>query len=331
MEDVRIGVIGCGSMGRALARTLEEVKGAKVTACADSDEERARTLAGELGARAFSDYRDLLALDDVDAVIIATPGFLHEEMAVASAEAGKHIFCEKPMALSVASCDRMIEAARKAGVKLMVGQVLRYIPRFAKIKEIVDSGVLGEPFGMSIIRISGGWGGSDVPWRRRKEMVGGVLFEVNVHELDFMCYIMGEVERVAAFAGNYVHGEVDYEDMVHLVLRFRNGGIGSLVGGTSSAIGAYEGKVFCKEGSIFWGWGGLRYRKFEGEEVHVEDEELPTGPGVRRELREFVEAIREGKPVTIPGEEGRRAVEVVEAAYRSAELGQEVVLPLERR
>ncbi|HID10509.1 MAG TPA: gfo/Idh/MocA family oxidoreductase, partial [Candidatus Latescibacteria bacterium] len=106
MEDVCVGVIGCGNMGRALARTLKEIEGAQVVACADSDEGRARELAEEFGAQAFSDYRNLLALDEVDAVVVATPGFLHEEMALASARAGKPIFCEKPMALSVASCDR---------------------------------------------------------------------------------------------------------------------------------------------------------------------------------------------------------------------------------
>jgi len=316
-------------MGRALAQTLKEIEGARVVACADSDEGRARELAEEFGARAFSDYRDLLALDEVDAVVVATPGFLHEEMVVASARAGKHIFCEKPMAFSVASCDRMIAAAEKAGVKLMIGQVLRYIPRFAKIKEIVDSGVLGDPFGISIVRMGGGWGAGNVHWRRRKDMVGGVLFEVSVHELDFMCYIMGDVERVAAFTGRYVLEGIDYEDTAQVLLRFRNGGIGSLVAGISSAIGVYEGKVLCRRGSLFWGGDGIRYKTFEGEEVRVGEEELPTEPGVHRELREFVEAVREDRPVTIPGEEGRRAVEVVEAAYRSAETGREVSLPLE--
>ncbi|HID11748.1 MAG TPA: Gfo/Idh/MocA family oxidoreductase, partial [Candidatus Latescibacteria bacterium] len=250
-------------------------------------------------------------------------------MALASARAGKHIFCEKPMALSVASCDRMIAAAEDAGVKLMVGQVLRYIPRFAKIKEIVDSGVLGGPFAISIVRMGRGWGAADVHWRRRRDMVGGVLFEVSVHELDFMCYIMGEVERVAAFTGRYIHRDIDYEDTAQVLLRFRNGGLGSLVAGVSSAIGVYEGKMLCGKGSLFWGWDGIRYRTFEGEEVRVGEDELPTEPGVHRELREFVEAVREGKPATIPGEEGRRAVEVVEAAYRSAETGREVSLPLE--
>ena len=315
-----------------MAKTAHGLDAAKVVAVSDVVEEKMQKLAAELGedVKVFEGYRVLLAQEDVDAVIVASPGYLHEEMVVAAAEAGKHVFCEKPMAFTVAACDRMIRAAKENGVKLMIGQVLRYLPVFNRIKEIVDSGTLGRPFGISIARIGGAWGGSRTSWRLKKAQVGGVLYEVSVHELDFMRYIAGDVDRVAAFAGQFVETPCDYEDLVQVLLHFERGGSGSLLAGMSSAIGSYNGKILCERGSIFFdnGWSGLRYKPFDGEEVQVPKEEMDTEPGVRREVREFVEAILEDTEPTIPGEEGRKVIEIVEAAYRSAEEMQEVALPL---
>lgn len=334
MDMLRIGLLGCGSMGSSLAKTAHGLDAAEVVAVSDVVEEKARKLAGELGegangvrgVKVFSEYRALLAQEDVDAVIVASPGYLHEEMVVAAAEAGKHLFCEKPMAFSVAACDRMIRAAKEGSVKLMIGQVLRYLPVFNRIKEIVDSDTLGRPFGISITRIGGGWRASGTSWRLNKAQVGGVLYEVSVHELDFMRYIAGDVDRVAAFAGQFVETHCDYEDLVQILLHFQCGGSGSLLAGMSSAIGSYEGKILCEQGSIFFGWSGLRYKPFDGEEVRVSKEEIDTEPGVRREVREFVEAVLEDTEPTIPGEEGRKVIEMVEAAYRSAEEMREVAL-----
>lgn len=330
MDMVRVGLIGCGSMGASLARTVHTLDTAQVVAVADVDGEKVRGIAGELGegVQVFGDYREMLDLPDVDAVIVASPGYLHEEMVVAAASAGKHTFCEKPMAFTVDACDRMIQAAHGHGVKLMIGQVLRYLPVFNKIKEMVDSGVLGRPFSVTIARIGGGWGASS--WRKQKDKVGGVLYEVSVHELDFMRYIAGDVDRVAAFAGNFVQKYVDYEDLVQVLLHFRQGGSGALLAGMSSALGSYDGKILCEKGSLFFnnGWADLRYRLFDGDEVQVSKEDMATEPGVRRELREFVEAVLNDTEPTIPGEEGRKVIEIVQAAYRSAEEEREIVLPL---
>ena len=331
MDTVRVGLISCGNMGASLARTVHGLDAAQIVAVADVDAEKARAFAGELGedVQVFVDYQAMLDVPDVDAVIVASPAYLHEEMVVAAARAKKHIFCEKPMAFTVDACDRMIEAARENIVKLMIGQVLRYLPVFNKIKEIVDSGALGRPFSVTIARIGGGWGGAR-SWRKQRDKVGGVLYEVSVHELDFMRYIAGDVDRVAAFAGNFVQKDVDYEDLVQVLLHFEQGGSGALLAGMSSALGVYDGKILCEKGSVFFnnGWSGLRYKSFDGDEVQVSKEDMATEPGVRRELREFVEAVLNDTEPTIPGEEGRKVIEIVQAAYRSAEEGRDVALPL---
>ena len=185
MKELQIALIGCGGMGMRLGRSLNALEGARIAVCCDIDEDRGKAGAAELGAdEMVFDYHDALKNESIDAVIIATPNNLHAQMAIDAAQAGKHIFTEKPMALSVEDCDAMIAAAKAAGVKLMVGQVLRYIGQFAKAKQIIDSGELGKPFAVDIDRVN--QQAFREGWRQSKAATGGMLYEVHVHELDFM-------------------------------------------------------------------------------------------------------------------------------------------------
>lgn len=329
--DVKVGLIGCGNMGSGLARACSQLENATVVGVADQVPESAEKLAKELNAKAFDDPAKLLAEDDIDAVIVAVPNFAHADTTCAVAKSGKHVFCEKPMALTVADCDRMIQTAKDNGVKLMIGQVLRYLPVFAKIKEIVDSGALGEPFSMYVSRLSGGSWGNAQHWRMNTELVGGILYEVSVHELDFMRYICGDVVSVSAASGNFIKADArDYEDTMHVMLRFENGGMGTLLAGQCSSIGGYEGKIHCSKGTIHFdnGKGLVTYKPFDGDAVTLGKDDMKTEPGVRRELRYFIEAIVEDKEPEIPGEDGRKVIEIVQAAYISAKEGRDVKLPL---
>jgi predicted dehydrogenase len=331
MNRVNIGLIGCGGMGTSLVKTSGNLEVASTVAVCDLDEERAKALGDELGVPYVTDHHKLLEQDDVDAVIVATPGFMHHNQVMDAAKAGKHIFCEKPMALTVSDCDEMIDVAAKAGVKLMVGQVLRYLPVFEKIKEIIDSGVIGDPFSIYSWRVGGGWGNLGTHWRSRKDLCGGTLFEVSVHELDFMRYIMGDASRVASFSGTFREKGIDYEDTIHILIRFKNGGIGTHIAGQSSSLGGYDGKILCTKGSLYFNnWpSSVHYKSFDGEEVKIGDEGLGGyEPAVQKELRLFLEAIIKDTAPAIPGEDGRKAVELAQAAYLSAEEEREVVLPL---
>ncbi len=330
MDKVRFGLIGCGTMGSSLANACRTLDNAEMAAICDVDSGKVGELAGRIGADGYTSHSEMLSKADLDAVIVASPGNMHVLHAVDSAIAGKHVFCEKPMALSVEDCDRMIEAARDHRVKLMIGQVLRYIPVIDRVKNILDSGILGRPFLISMARVGGGWGGWSRPWRHRRSEVGGILFEISVHEIDFMRYIAGDVERVAAFAGRYIHQDIDYEDTIQILLHFVGGGIGSLLAGQSSAMGIRDSKILCSEGSIFFEQRDafIVYKTFDGEEVILGKDDVKVEDPVRRELRYFAESIINGTEPPIPGEEGRKAVEVAQAAYLSAERMEEVKLPL---
>lgn len=327
MKELRIALIGCGGMGMRLGRSLNALEGARIAVCCDIDVNRAKAATAELGAddRVY-DYLMALQNKSIDAVIIATPNHLHAPMAINAAHAGKHVYTEKPMALSVADCDAMIAAAKKAGVKLMVGQVLRYIGQFAKAKQIIDTGELGKPFVVDIDRVN--QEADREAWRRTKAETGGMLCEVHVHELDFMAYILGEPVSAYAQSGHFGDNPYDFDDELLAIYRFRNGGISSLHASFCSSIDRYHGKILCEKGAIFFGHvpGEVIIKRADSEPEPLDISDVPQPH--ERELGEFLEAIRTDSEPKITGADGRRAIGMAQAAYLSAETGKVVNLPL---
>lgn len=326
---VRVGLVGCGVMGKSLAEQLRTIERAELVAACDVEESAAKAFGGEFGVWVTTDLHELLARDEIDAVLIATPPFLHAQQTVAAAQAGKHVFCEKPMALTVEDCDRMIEACKANGVNLMVGQVLRYFPIHAKVKELVESGELGRLICISVHRLGGGFMGVWAKgWRKSKAASGGMLMEVNIHELDYLRWVGGEVESVFAMGGNFLHPDCDYPDCVFVAVKFRSGALGLLHASQVSVAGSYGGRADCEKGSLLFPqlWSGeLVVQTESGQKVFKADELSAENP-VRRELREFVESILENRPPAITGEDGRAAVALALAAYKSLETGEPVTV-----
>src|SRR5947207_4321932 len=186
---IRVGLIGAGVMGRAHAQALSSVPQAQIIAVADPILERAQALAGPYKAQAYADYRDLL--DDVDAVWICTPSFLHCEQATTAAAAGKHLFVEKPLALSIADGQAIIAAARTAQVRLMVGHVFHFYPVFQEAYRRFETGELGDLIMCWSKRMSYASPTLMVPWRADPDQGGGFTIETQVHELDFVSWFGG--------------------------------------------------------------------------------------------------------------------------------------------
>jgi predicted dehydrogenase len=320
---LNVGLIGCGPMGRGLADSLHRRSGARVAAVADPVQEARQRAAEAYGAQPFAEYAELLDRDDVQAVVIATPSYLHKEITMAAAQAGKHVFCEKPMALAVADCEAMIEAAGRAGTKLMVGQVLRLMFPFWRIKELTSEAELGAPFCVSIRRVHR-W--SPRGWRARRDLSGGPLFEVHVHELDFMRHLCGEVAQVSAYGGSFAGQDVDYYDVYLVNLRFRSGAVGHLHGGWAAGGSLYEGRLICPRGLLSFGpeWGVGTVQREGGEPERLTSEGR-TGPaGIEWELDSFVNWVLRDEPPVVTAQDGRAAVVLAEAAYRSIAEGRPV-------
>ena len=144
---VRIGCIGCGGFAGTHLAQIKQVENAKVVALADICEEHLKEKSEEFGIKdTYLDYHDLLARDDIDAVILPLPDQVHCQIACDAMRAGKHVLCEKPMALNLDECKEMVRVAEETGMQQMVGQIGRYTPSFVKAKKMIDQGMLGDIF-----------------------------------------------------------------------------------------------------------------------------------------------------------------------------------------
>jgi len=212
-----IGIIGCGLIGQKRAKALGS--GGRLVACADIDVGRAESLAKGFGAKAFEDWRELLALPEVDVIVIAT---LHDSLAeitLAAVEAGKHVLVEKPAARSVAELEPVMTAAEKAGIKVHVGFNHRYHRALRKAKEIFDSGVLGE---LMFIRARYGHGariGYDKEWRANPALSGGgELIDQGPHLIDLSRWFLGDFTEVQGFAHTY-YWDMPVDDNGFMILK----------------------------------------------------------------------------------------------------------------
>ena len=330
VKPLGFGLIGCGGMGRSLGRQLVTLEGVRLAGVYDPDESARREAAAELGAGEHATPESLAAAEEVDALVIASPPATHRQLAELGAAHGRHLFVEKPLAPSIEDCDAIAAAAGRAGLLLMVGQVLRFYPTWWKALALVREGVLGKILGVSVSRIGPGWSGWPQPWRRTLAGCGGLLMEVNSHEIDFLCQVGGDVDRVYAEAEHYLDEDgCDYPNLYFISLRFRSGGRGLLHSSTLSTLGDLSGKIQGDEGTLFYtdGFspnGMLRWQRRDEEPRELCVADIEKEHPVREELRLFAEAIRTGSPSPIPAAEGRRNVAIALAAYESARLGRPI-------
>ncbi|MEA5107926.1 MAG: Gfo/Idh/MocA family oxidoreductase [Sphaerochaeta associata] len=223
MKTLGCAVIGTGYFGAELARIIQEQQGATVVAVYDP--EHGKTIAAELGCDVENSLSALCSRTDVDAVIVATPNYLHREPVLEAARHGKHVFCEKPIALSYEECDEMVQACKKHNVIFMAGHVMNFFKGVRKAKQLIKEGQIGEVIYCHSAR--NGWeeAQEQVSWKKIKAKSGGHLYH-HIHELDCIQFIMGPAQTVTMTGGNLVHSGPsfgDEEDLLLLSLEFGNG------------------------------------------------------------------------------------------------------------
>ncbi len=335
MSRLRVALVGAGRAGSVHAGNLHDYAArAEVVAIVDERRELAEDLAAGTDAVAFGDLDEALAY--ADAVVISTPTFTHGDLAVRAARAGKHVFCEKPMALAVSECDEMIEAAQAAGVALQIGFMRRFQPEFAEARRRIEAGDVGEP--MVIKSLTRG-PGLPPRWAWDLERSNGMLAEVNSHDFDCVRWLASsEIERVYAEVANHkgagrgVEAKSFYDNAV-VSLRFESGAIGT-IDGTCPADYGYDARVevVCSEGLLVV--GDLRGQAI----VEVRDRDVGTitplhrtwpdrfREAYRAEIRSFVDCAHGGATPAVTGADGRAAVAAVRAANRSWQEGRPVAV-----
>ncbi len=339
METVGFGFIGCGEIARSMAKAVAVVEGAGISAVFDPNPDSARDIAEPAGAEVVGSLDALLAREDVGAVYIASPHFLHAGQALAAMDAQKHVCVEKPVATTLDDARKMAKKASAAKLLLSVPFVYRYFPNARRARELLREGAVGEiicyqisdmqykPPGYWETGVSGKARPTD--WRAKKDRAGGGILIMNsIHSVDLMRYLTGlEVRRVYCEQGTYVQ-PVEVEDMSVVVMRLSNDAVATIEAATS-ALGKKPGaapvRVYGTEGQLaltdFWAGepGVSLFRASRGE---WEFFETPPGGATRADyVREFAAAVSGRGQCSVGAEDGLRATEIILAAYESAGKG----------
>jgi len=327
-DEIGICVIGSGRAGLIHGRNFAggRIPGARLT-CVVEPVEAARTAAcAELGVeRSFADYRSALEKHDVDAVVVATPTKFHREIVEAAAEAGKHVLCEKPMAMNAQECDAMIAAATRHEVTLQIGFMRRFDQNFVAAKRRVEQGEIGK---VVLVKSLTHGPTTPKPWMYDIRHSNGPLAEVNSHDIDSLRWFTGsEFEEVYAIGGNYRSPDArepfpDFYDNVILSARFRNGMQGAISGAQGVQYG-YDSRC-----EILGEKGLITVGSLSANTVMTHTVEGSTTPIVRSwmnlfdeayraEDEDFVRCIRDRRAPRAGGLDGKAAVMVVNAGNQS--------------
>jgi myo-inositol 2-dehydrogenase/D-chiro-inositol 1-dehydrogenase len=322
-RKVDMAVIGTGRMGsvhvRNLARLIPE---ANLVAVCDIRLDVAKAVAEECGIqRVVKDYHELLAERKIEAMLVATSTDTHASIVQDLAEAGKHIFCEKPLALDLPSIDRALGAVEKAGVKLQVGFNRRFDKSFQRVREIVASGELGSP---SVLLITNR--DPEMPAMEFMRLSGGMFLDMTIHDFDMARFQVGEVEEVYAVGSVMIDPALkEFEDVDTSVvtLKFAGGALGA-IDNSRKAVYGYDQRleVFCANGVAMAG-NESETTLHKGDSDGFHSARLPHffiqryAPCYVEEVRQFLECVRDDKPVPITGADGRAAVVLGHAAWKS--------------
>ena len=254
MDIVNWGIIGAGDIVRKrVAPAIRELPTCKLAAITRKRSELAESSALEFGAkRGYENWRDLLADDEIDAVYVATPVFLHAEQTIAAAEAGKHVLCEKPMAMNAAECEQMIAACEANNVKFGVAYYRRFYPVLARVRKILASGEIGSPVfaQMNAFEYLEMSPDSERHWFLEKaKSGGGPMMDFGCHRLEVLTHLFGKVRDVESLTANVVFDR-EVEDTAAALFRFENGPVASVVV-THAAMEPQDTlDIFCQRGSI---------------------------------------------------------------------------------
>jgi myo-inositol 2-dehydrogenase / D-chiro-inositol 1-dehydrogenase len=323
-NKLHFGILGAGRIGRVHAETLAfRLPEAEIVAIADINQEAAHEVAARCNIRKVAASAEEIFSDKaIDAVLICTSTDTHAELIVKAAQAGKHIFCEKPISLSLEKIDRSLAAVEKAGVQLQVGFNRRFDSNFLRVRQAVASGEIGKPSLMHIISRD-----PAPPPISYLKPSGGIFLDMMIHDFDMARYLMGEeVEEIYATGGVMIDpafkGEGDL-DTALVVLHFKSGAIGT-IDNSRKAVFGYDQRV-----EILGSKGKIASENRYPNQVVVSGEktvytDLPLNFFMQRytesfalELQLFVQAVLEGKPTPVTGADSRVPVVMALAARKS--------------
>jgi UDP-N-acetylglucosamine 3-dehydrogenase len=300
---LRVGVIGAGAMGKNHIRIYSEMPDVELAGISDIDKDLVESLAQQYNTKAFTDYKEMLA-SGIDAVSIVVPTKMHRQVAIDAIEAGAHVLVEKPIADTVENADAIIDAANKKGRLVMVGHIERFNPAVIKLKEIIDSGLLGKIVSISTTRVG--------PYNPRIRDVG-VILDIGVHDIDVISYLYGsDINQVYAVAGADIHSFEDHAT-IHMRLDHSFSGLVEVNWLTPHKIRKLTAV----------GVDGVAYLDYIDQTVELHDSgwirkaKIEQKEPLRNELEYFIDCITNSKQPNPSGTDGKHALKVSLAAISS--------------
>lgn len=348
-RELGFAIVGCGMIAEFHARAIRELSGGRLITCYSQRQSSAEKFAATHGITAVSSLEAVLAHPDVDVVCICTPSGAHAEPAIAAAAAGKHVVVEKPLEVTLARCDALLEACRKHQVQVCPIFPSRFSPVNLAVKAAITAGRFGRlTLGDTYVKWwrsqeyydQGGWRGT---WQLDG---GGAYMNQAIHNVDLLYWFMGEVTDVVAQTATLAHDRIEVEDTGSAVVRFQHGALGTITATTAAWPGLLKkteihgtrGSVIVEQDDLLlWQFADplpedeelkARFARKVGGTGGASDPKAISHAGHRAQLQDFVDAIHAGRPPLITGEEGRKAVELVLAIYAAARSGTRVSLPL---
>lgn len=350
MEDrpIRVGVIGTGVGAAVHVPSLIYLADTEVVAVWSRRQDRAAAVAEEHGiAKAVSDYKELTSDPEIDAVVVASPPFLHYPMVLAALESGKHVLCEKPMARSVAEARDMLRMADQVGVAAMIHHEFRFLPIRRRIKELIEQGFLGEPQSATLTVFRSSLAdpyGRPFSWLMEDDKAGGMLGATGSHHIDALRWWFGEIKGVAGATATMVGrrrmpdssimAKVDADDNFAFVLRFTNGALATVHVCATAPVDTGEEIILSGSAGMLMAHGddalyGARWGEHSLQEQEIPDLDLETVPGFEHPLipptiglhRTWIKAIRERSKASPSFADGAKVQEVVDGVYRSSRQG----------
>lgn len=335
------GIVGPGTIGRVHAEAISAIPGARLVAVCGRDAQRTSEFAARFDAAGYTDYERFLAHPGLQIVNICTPSGMHAAQGCQAAAAGKHVLVEKPIEISLERADALIRACDAARVKLGVIFQSRFVPAVQRIRRVMDEG----RFGRLLL------GDAYVKWYRAPEYYaagswhgtltldgGGALVNQAIHTLDLLRWLMGPAEMVFAIKGALRYPHIEAEDTLVGTIRFQNGALGVIEAATSVAPGFKRRiEISGERGTVILDGDAISHWSLpdDAESDEASAAQLTDGSadpkaisteGHRLQIEEMMRAVIEDREPFVNGREGRKALELVEALYRSATLGQPVRL-----
>lgn len=315
-SPLRFGLVGAGGIAQAYVQVLADLDEAVVVGVADPRPEAALAAAEKLGCRSFADVEALSRGGELDGVLLCTPPDTHVQLAEHFVRRGTPVLCEKPFAVTPGEARRLISVADAASVIVTMAAKFRYVDDVHRAREILDSGILGEPILFenvfaSRVSMAGRWNAEP------RVSGGGVLIDNGTHSVDIARFFLGRISEVHAVEGRRVQG-LDVEDTAQMFLRSEQGVLGTVdLSWSIDKSVDYFVRICCSEGTIEVGWQVSRYRKAGAKEWTVFGPGYDKVAAMRAEVLNFARAVAGREELLITADDAIASVDVIAAAYRS--------------